>query len=154
MLRQLINDLTNENFWHFFSLDNICEYLSYFYLIFLIRGTIYGNDKTRAGIWEGDLFQVIALFAFSHISGQVMALFNLPPLLGMLITGFIVGNVVSLNQRIQEISPVIRQTAFVVILLRAGFELDPKKIIKLSDVCLRLSFCPCIAEAVSVAHTS
>lgn len=41
-----------------------------------------------------------------------------------------------------------------IILLRAGLGLDPKAILKLSAVCIRLSFCPCIVETVVVAVVS
>ena len=63
------------------------------------------------------------------------------------------GNAFEINLN-EKLSSVLRSIALVIILLRAGMELDPKAVLKLSTVCLRLSFTPLIIEAVAVAFVS
>ena len=46
---------------------------------------------------------------------------------------------------------MLRSLALMIILLRAGLSLDPNAIKKLSFVCFRLAFGPCIIEAITVA---
>ena len=70
-----------------------------------------------------------------------------------ILTGFVIGNAFEINLN-DRISSILRSIGLIVILLRAGLELDPKAVLKLSTVCLRLSFTPLIIEAIVVAFAS
>ncbi|CAG2103254.1 unnamed protein product [Medioppia subpectinata] len=102
---------------------------------------------------DGYLFNLLVVFTLSVIFGQIISMAGLPALLGMLIIGFLLGNTLDLNLN-KKLSSVLRSLALVIILLRAGLQLDPKAIIKLSAVCFRLSFMPCLVEAFTVAVVS
>ena len=134
-------------------MDNITHYLSLVILVVFVWCTLYGIDKDSAQPIDGHIFQLLAIFSISYMMGEVMNFFSLPPLLGMLFTGFVVSNVFELNLD-KWWTATLRQTALVIILLRAGLELNPHKILKLSGVCFRLSFGPCIVESSTIAITS
>ncbi|RWS20124.1 mitochondrial sodium/hydrogen exchanger 9B2-like isoform X2, partial [Leptotrombidium deliense] len=102
---------------------------------------------------NGVLFWLLILFICAVIGGKITELLRAPPLLGMLFAGFILRNTTSM-QIGAEISAVLRNIALTVILLRAGFGLDPKALAKLSAVCFRLSFSPCIVETIVAAVTT
>ena len=99
---------------------------------------------------DGPIFALFVIFVISYLSGELLSLINLPPLLGMLISGFLIGNIFTLNFD-PKLSSILRTFALAIILLRAGLGLDPKVLKKLSSVCLRLSFTPCIVEATTIA---
>merc|ERR1711994_1115021 len=52
------------------------------------------------------------------------------------------------------ISRTLRSICLTVILLMAGLELDPVKLLKLSGMVVRATFIPCLTEAVAVAVLS
>ncbi|XP_076458394.1 sodium/hydrogen exchanger 9B2-like [Babylonia areolata] len=100
----------------------------------------------------GNLFALLMLFFFCWCGGYLMNLCRLPPLLGMLIVGGILGNVpgVDIAKDIhQDWGSGCRQIALAIILIRAGLGLDPKALRRLSFVVLRLSFCPCLMETLT-----
>lgn len=53
-----------------------------------------------------------------------------------------------------DVSSPLRQTALVVILIRAGLGLDPDALVKLSTVVVRLAFGPCLMEALTIGVAS
>ena len=72
-------------------------------------------------------------------SGWIFSLIRLPPLLGMLLTGIMIKNLPELyiedwkfDQYWVKSSGILRGTALVVILMRAGLGLDPKALKRLS----------------------
>lgn len=95
-------------------------------------------------------FAIIILFGL--ISGYVFSKIKLPDLLGMLITGIIIGpyclNLIS--EDILNISSDIRLISLIVILLRAGLDLNVNKVKKIGKVALKMSFIPCIIEGVFI----
>lgn len=111
----------------------------------------------------GNLFGIIILFYCSITGGKLFGLIKfptlppLPPLLGMLLAGFLLRNVpvISDNVRIQhKWSSSLRSIALSVILVRAGLGLDSKALKKLKGVCVRLAMGPCIVEACASALLS
>ena len=102
---------------------------------------------------DGSIFALFIIFIISYLSGELLSLINLPPLLGMLITGCVFGNVFTLNFD-PQLSSILRTLALAIILLRAGLGLDKKVLQKLSFVCLRFAFIPCIFEAATIALTT
>ncbi|KAL8568853.1 hypothetical protein ACOMHN_009673 [Nucella lapillus] len=100
----------------------------------------------------GNLFALLMLFLFCWCGGYLVNLCRLPPLLGMLIVGAILGNVpgIDIAKDIdQGWGSGCRQIALAIILIRAGLGLDPQALRRLSFVVLRLSFCPCLMETLA-----
>ncbi|XP_067937026.1 sodium/hydrogen exchanger 9B2-like [Watersipora subatra] len=103
------------------------------------------------GLPGGTFFGIYVLFLLCSLAGLLMPYIRLPPLLGMLIMGCILGNVPYINvaKYIDSgWSAAIRSVALAVILTRAGLGLDPKALKRMSCVVIRLAFCPCTAEAL------
>jgi len=81
-------------------------------------------------------------------------LFSMPPLLGMMIVGFMCSNIeaINLHKNIdRNWSSTLRSMALTVILLMSGIGLDMEAIKRLKWTCIRLSFTPCIIEGLTVA---
>ncbi len=85
---------------------------------------------------NGTLFLLIVMVVFALIAGQLFALLRLPPLLGMLIVGIVLKNIPGLEfeKRWPDYSSVLRGTALVIILMRAGLGLDPAALKRLSGM--------------------
>nr|XP_056711806.1 sodium/hydrogen exchanger 9B2-like [Euleptes europaea] len=125
-------------------------------LIWAVVWSITGQECLPGG----NLFGILFLFFFAVIGGKLMGLIQLPglpplpPLLGMLLVGFLLRNIPSVSDLIQidtKWSAALRSIALAIILARAGLGLDPKALKKLKAVCLRLSFGPCFTEACIAA---
>ncbi|XP_073495301.1 sodium/hydrogen exchanger 9B2 isoform X2 [Phyllobates terribilis] len=108
----------------------------------------------------GNLFGILALLLAAFIGGKLVGLVRirnlppLPPLLGMLLAGFLIRNTPLITDQVQisyKWSAALRNIALAIILTRAGLGLDPKALRKLKSVCLRLSFGPCAIESCSAA---
>ncbi|XP_069834486.1 sodium/hydrogen exchanger 9B2-like [Dendropsophus ebraccatus] len=108
----------------------------------------------------GNLFGILALLFSAIIGGKLVGLIRirnlppLPPLLGMLLAGFLIRNIPFVTDQVQisyKWSAALRNIALAIILTRAGLGLDPKALKKLKAVCLRLSFGPCAIESCSAA---
>ncbi|GFN98310.1 mitochondrial sodium/hydrogen exchanger 9b2-like [Plakobranchus ocellatus] len=99
----------------------------------------------------GNLFSLAVLFVACWCAGYIIGLIRLPPLLGMLIIGGVLGNAPHINFA-NDIHPSwssgCRQIALTIILIRAGLGLDPKALRRLSFVVLRLAFLPCLVETL------
>ncbi|KAM6156491.1 LOW QUALITY PROTEIN: sodium/hydrogen exchanger 9B1-like [Erethizon dorsatum] len=109
---------------------------------------------------NGNLFGLVIIFYSAFLGGILLQLIRiptvplLPPLVGMLLAGFIIRNIPSIGEHIKvptEWSSTLRRTALTIILIRAGLGLDPEALWQMKRVCFRLSFGPCIIEACSAA---
>uniref|UniRef100_T1ITF2 RRM domain-containing protein n=1 Tax=Strigamia maritima TaxID=126957 RepID=T1ITF2_STRMM len=116
--------------------------------IFMILLSIFHKDARPGGqVWTVFFVEVVAF-----IGGELIKLIRLPPLLGMLITGMILGNIpykspiLTDAETIKDTVIVIRTTALGIILTRAGLGLNPTALRRLSLVCFRLAFSPCLVE--------
>ncbi|KAB0368279.1 hypothetical protein FD755_020045, partial [Muntiacus reevesi] len=112
---------------------------------------------------NGGLFGLLIIFYCALIGGKLLEIIKvpsvpkIPPLLGMLLAGFVVRNVPFLSDVTyisNELSSTLRNTALTVILVRAGLGLDPEALKNLKRVCIRLSMGPCLMEACSTAVIS
>ncbi|XP_077156860.1 sodium/hydrogen exchanger 9B2-like isoform X2 [Paroedura picta] len=128
-------------------------------LIWAVVWSITGQECLPGG----NLFGILFLFFFAVIGGKLMGLIKLPglpplpPLLGMLLVGFLLRNIPSVSDLLQidtKWSAGLRSIALAIILARAGLGLDPKALKKLKAVCIRLSFGPCVTEACIAAVVS
>lgn len=106
----------------------------------------------------GRLFSLLALLYAAVAAGLLLGLARLPsmpplpPLLGMLLAGFLLRNVPGLDLQIPpRWSSTLRSLALAVILVRAGLGLDSKALRRLKGVCARLAAVPCLVEACSAA---
>lgn len=118
-------------------------------LVWLTALSVFKDDALPGG----NIFALLVLVYSAFVGGYVVSLIRLPPLLGMLIAGFLLRNVPRINVA-GDIDPrwssVLRNVALTVILTRAGLGLDGKALRKLSKSVLLLSFLPCTTEAISV----
>uniref|UniRef100_A0A3B3WMC9 Cation/H+ exchanger transmembrane domain-containing protein n=1 Tax=Poecilia mexicana TaxID=48701 RepID=A0A3B3WMC9_9TELE len=111
----------------------------------------------------GNLFGITILFLCAIVGGKAVALIQLPtlppfpPLLGMLLMGFLLRNIPVVTDSVYinfRWSASLRNIALAVILARAGLGLDPKALRKLKTVCLRVAAGPCLIEASTAALIS
>uniref|UniRef100_A0A673N6B7 Cation/H+ exchanger transmembrane domain-containing protein n=1 Tax=Sinocyclocheilus rhinocerous TaxID=307959 RepID=A0A673N6B7_9TELE len=111
----------------------------------------------------GNLFGIVTLFICSVAGGKLFGRIHfpnmppLPPLLGMLLAGFILRNIPVVTDAVYidvRWSASLRSIALGVILVKAGLELDEKALKKLKTVCLRLSMFPLTCEATTMAVVS
>ena len=98
---------------------------------------------------EGHFFGLIVLVVCSALAGYLTNLIRLPPLLGMMIAGFLLRNipVVNVAANISTVwSSTIRNVALVIILIRGGISLEASKLWQLKFALPLLSALPCLAE--------
>ena len=121
-------------------------------LIGLFLGSAWGILGTLSNTWT-TIYSLTFLLIVSHIFGWVVSLLKLPPLLGMLISGFCLKNIPGINL-VFLLDPTwsskLRTIALVVILLRAGLGLDPQSLRRLSFTVIRLAFLPCLVETLVI----
>ena len=96
---------------------------------------------------------VLIIAVVGYIAGEIAGKFGLPNLIGMLISGIIMGPYVIgiLPGEILELSEEIRMFALFIILFKAGLSIDKDKIYNNGSVAIRLCFLPTIVEATVVA---
>ena len=98
------------------------------------------------------LLSFALILLLGGLAGRVMARFKIPPLLGMLLVGILIGPSVwnLLDPLTLEISAILRQIALIVILTRAGLSLSLRDLKKVGQTALWMSFVPAVFEIVGV----
>ncbi len=96
------------------------------------------------------LLSIAYILLAGVIFGWVAKYFKLPPLIGMLIAGIVIGELDILSPKLVAISPELRQLALVIILLRAGLALKIKEIKKVGRSAILMSFVPALCEIACV----
>jgi len=141
------NDFYLDDFLRFLGTASIIA-LTYALLFFL-----FGPDLLLPG---GELFTLFVVWTVSFGSGKVTKLFKLPPLLGMLIAGLLLGNLTpqSWLNLPETWKTTIRTSSLTVILLRSGLELNVKALMKSGLAALRLTLLPGLTEAFFCALIS
>lgn len=96
------------------------------------------------------LTSLALIFLLGLLLGAIFKRLNLPGLLGMLVTGMILGPYAFdlLDAKIMSISPELRQLALVIILVRAGLSLDLKDLKKVGRPALLMCFLPSSLEII------
>ncbi|XP_054710122.1 sodium/hydrogen exchanger 9B2-like isoform X2 [Uloborus diversus] len=122
----------------------------------LIYGTLWGllGPPVLPG---GEIFALFVLSILAYLSGQVMKIVRVPTLVGMMILGFILRNVphIDIAKDISgEWAGNIRNMALVLILLRAGLEVDIDVLKENKLTCSKLIFIPFIFECCAGAVAS
>ncbi len=92
------------------------------------------------------------LFLLSLILGHTAKVIKLPPLIGILLSGIILGPYVLnlIAPEILNISPDLRQVALVVILMRAGLSLNLEELKRAGKSTIFMAFMPATFEIVGV----
>ncbi|XP_054711346.1 sodium/hydrogen exchanger 9B2-like [Uloborus diversus] len=128
-------------------------YVTQLFVLLSLSGALYG--VLYKDIIPGtEAFALLLLALLSYIGGKVFGFFYLPPLLGMLIVGFLYRNLTFVKYYPDighKTISSIRDIALVIILLRAGLGLDGEKLKKLKMIVFRLTFVPCIVETACIA---
>uniref|UniRef100_A0AAR5QJN9 Cation/H+ exchanger transmembrane domain-containing protein n=3 Tax=Dendroctonus ponderosae TaxID=77166 RepID=A0AAR5QJN9_DENPD len=105
---------------------------------------------------NGIVYQLILLSICAHFGGWLMSLTTLPALIGMLFTGVLLQNVgcVNINENFSEINKELRHIALVIILIRAGLDLDPHALKRLKYTVIKIGLIPWLTEAAVTAVLS
>ena len=99
------------------------------------------------------MFLSLALILFCGFAlGGIMQKLRLPALLGMMITGIVLGPYVLnlISPSILDISDDLRKIALIVILIRAGLALDLKELKKVGRPAILMCFVPATIEMAAV----
>lgn len=99
-----------------------------------------------------ELLPSLALICLSALFlGSLCARIKLPPLLGMLIIGIVLGPYVLdlISPDILHLSPDLREIALIIILMRAGLNLDLNDLKKNGRSAVMLCFVPATAEILA-----
>ncbi|XP_076271240.1 sodium/hydrogen exchanger 9B1-like [Rhynchophorus ferrugineus] len=105
---------------------------------------------------RGKLFQLLILCLGAKLGGWLLGLTKLPGLIGMLFTGMLLQNihVVDIDTSFYPITRHFRRMALVIILIRAGLDLDPSALRRLKFTVIKLGLGPWLIEAIVVALMS
>ncbi len=97
------------------------------------------------------IFSFALIILFGLISGMVMQKIKLPKIIGMLLTGIILGPFVLnlIDGKTLNISAEIRNVALIIILVKAGLALNVKDLKKVGVSAVLLSFLPAVFEIVA-----
>ena len=102
------------------------------------------------------LFGFVLILLGGFIGGQIARKLGAPPLLGMMLTGVLLGwqgnNLVA--PKIIDLADNLRSLAVTIILIRAGLGLDRDRLIEQGSVAIRLGFLPALTEAIAVCIIS
>ncbi|RCX12958.1 sodium/proton antiporter (CPA1 family) [Anaerobacterium chartisolvens] len=98
------------------------------------------------------LLSLALVFLCGMTLGKIFEKFKLPGLLGMLLTGVILGPYALnlLDDSILAISPDLRQIALIIILTRAGLNLDIKDLKKVGCSAILMCFIPACFEIIGM----
>nr|CAI5842090.1 unnamed protein product [Callosobruchus analis] len=109
---------------------------------------VYAIVGDTAAPPSGHLFQLIVLSIAAHFGGWLMSLTTLPALIGMLFTGVLLQNVglVNIDSSFQHITKELRNIALVIILIRAGLDLDPSALRRLKLSVIKVGLIPWFVE--------
>lgn len=119
-------------------------------LLWSVLWAVIGQDALPGG----NIFGILTVFVLASLLGvavQYIPKFSLPPLLGMLLAGFLLRNVPGIDFAShinKKWSSSLRSIALVVILIRSGLGLNTDALKRLKCTIVRLAFLPCIVEAV------
>ncbi|XP_014235913.1 sodium/hydrogen exchanger 9B2-like isoform X1 [Trichogramma pretiosum] len=123
----------------------------------LLWGVVYsiaGPDAAPGG----PLFGLAALCIVAHFAGWIVSLFNMPALIGMLLTGIVMQNTNMVNieasgayKPYMPLVANLRKIALVIILTRAGLDLDPAALKAMKITVPKIGLIPWFFEAGVVA---
>ncbi|WP_017662239.1 cation:proton antiporter domain-containing protein [Baaleninema simplex] len=99
------------------------------------------------------LASALWILAMGFFGGQIARRLGLPPLVGTIIIGILVGPQIGnvLSPQVLASADDLRTVAVTIVLMKAGLGLDRDKLARQGSVALRLGFLPAAAEALVVA---
>ncbi|OAB58451.1 sodium:proton antiporter [Leptolyngbya valderiana BDU 20041] len=99
------------------------------------------------------LASALWILAMGFFGGQIARRLGLPPLVGTIIIGILVGPQIGnvLSPEVLTSADDLRTVAVTIVLMKAGLGLDRDKLARQGSVALRLGFLPAAAEALVVA---
>ncbi|XP_055684840.1 sodium/hydrogen exchanger 9B2 isoform X2 [Lutzomyia longipalpis] len=117
-------------------------------LIWVTAFAIIGDSAAPGG----QLFGLVVLTVAANFGGWLMSLTTLPRLIGMLLVGILFQNVgwVNLEGEFSHVTAELRKFALVIILIRAGLEMDPDAFKRVYITILKLGLVPWTVEAVII----
>ncbi|KAF7990756.1 hypothetical protein HCN44_000561 [Aphidius gifuensis] len=117
-----------------------------------ITYAIIGDDAAPGG----PLFSIAVLAIIAHFVGWIFSLTTLPALIGMLMTGIVMQNfnLIKIDHKYAPVISVLRKIALVIILTRAGLDLDPNALKKQKITMPKLAMVPWLVEGSVVAITA
>ena len=111
-----------------------------------IAWTLFGDSTLPP---DGPIYSMFVLYLTAVVIGKLCEIFYISSIFGMLVGGLVLSNTSDKLVFDRQMSSSLRSFALAVILLRAGLRLDPVALRRLSWVCVRLSFIPCMVEAIA-----
>lgn len=98
------------------------------------------------------LFSLALIFTIGLILGEFFTKVKLPGFIGMIITGVVLGPFAlnMIDSSILDISRDLREVALIVILIRAGLNLDISDLKKIGRPALLMSFLPATLEIITI----
>lgn len=132
----------------------LCSMLALIVFWWLIGYLVFGKDFMLR-IDAPLLSLCILIFSAYWVGWSARRLLFLPALLGMMLVGIFVRNIPFIDQIALSItlawSSTLRSFALCIILLRAGFGLDIKALLRLGKTTMLLACVPCLLECVLIA---
>lgn len=130
--------------------DRIFKYMKDLLLFLMVCGILYGINPIflTSEIYSGStssLLPYIYVFLVSYLFGELSSLLHFPKILGMIIGGLVLGNVIHIQFN-PELSSILRNIALATILIEGGLGLDPSILRRTSWVCLQLCLIPLITD--------
>lgn len=96
------------------------------------------------------LLSIALIFIFGLLLGEIAGLLRLPKLTGMIAAGILLGSLGLLDPALTGISADLRKIALVIILTRAGLNLELSDLKKCGRPALLISFIPAACEIAAV----
>ncbi len=98
------------------------------------------------------LLSIALIILIALTLGKLLKMVRIPPILGMLLTGILLGPFIFdlIDDRILSLSAELRQIALIVILLRAGLALKLENLKRIGRPALLMSFIPATFELIGV----
>jgi NhaP-type Na+/H+ or K+/H+ antiporter len=102
------------------------------------------------------LASVLWILLMGFFSGQIARRLGVPPLIGMILVGIVLGPQVSdvLSPEVLKSADNLRIVAVMIILMKAGLGLDREKLAQQGTLALRLGVLPVAIEANAIAFAA
>lgn len=131
----------------------VARLFSLLLVVLLSWGVVYLMLGEPAAPPNGTLFTLALLCIMAKLGGWLVSLVHMPSLLGMLLVGVLFQNIglVKITGTYVGVVSNLRQIALVLILTRAGLDLDPSALRRLYATVLRLGLVPWTVECTIIA---
>ncbi|KAI1697822.1 sodium/hydrogen exchanger family domain-containing protein [Ditylenchus destructor] len=147
----------NESKPRIFPLSNATSLRDSGNFSYTIVGGVPVEELDTTEVFVCSVLSLFILWSVALILGHLLNYLMLPPLVGMLITGILFANVPYLKGILvihNDWSKYLRESAFILILMRCGIGLDPDALHKSLFICGSLGFVSTIFEALAIVLAS